>query len=87
MAARPLFILVKESPLTTMPCLEGEVILGVDTHRDTHAAALIDSVGQFIAAETFPRAGAVSAPSSSGAASAAPFVGLALRAPAATVQP
>ena len=37
-----------------MPCLEGEVILGVDTHRDTHAAALVDLVGQFVAAETFP---------------------------------
>lgn len=37
-----------------MPCLPGEVILGVDTHRDTHAAALVDELGQFLAAETFP---------------------------------
>jgi transposase len=38
----------------TISCLEGEVILGVDTHRDTHAAVLIDSLGRRVAAETFP---------------------------------
>jgi len=37
-----------------MPCLEGEVILGVDTHRDTHAAALVDLLGRLISIETFP---------------------------------
>ena len=26
--------------MLTISCLEGEVILGVDTHRDTHAAVL-----------------------------------------------
>ena len=40
--------------MTTMPCLPVEVILGVDTHRDTHAAALVDALGRFVAAETFP---------------------------------
>jgi transposase len=44
----------KESPLSTMPCLPAEVILGVDTHRDTHAAALVDALGRFVAADTFP---------------------------------
>ncbi|MCA1677752.1 MAG: IS110 family transposase [Actinobacteria bacterium] len=37
-----------------MPCLPVEVILGVDTQRDTHAAVLIDLVGRFVDAETFP---------------------------------
>ena len=36
-----------------MPCLEGDVILGVDTHRDTHAAVLVDMLGRLVAAETF----------------------------------
>ena len=37
-----------------MPCLEGEVILGVDTHRDSHAAALVDLLGRLVSIETFP---------------------------------
>jgi len=37
-----------------MPCLPAEVILGVDTHRDTHAVVLIDLLGRLVAAETFP---------------------------------
>jgi hypothetical protein len=28
--------------LITMPSLDGEVILGVDTHADFHAAVLLD---------------------------------------------
>src|SRR3954468_12607351 len=39
--------------LTTISCLEAEVILGVDTHRDTHAAVLIDPLGRLLATETF----------------------------------
>jgi transposase len=38
----------------TMPCLESEVILGVDTHADTHTAVLLDLVGRVIATETVP---------------------------------
>jgi transposase len=37
-----------------MPCLTVEVILGVDTHRDTHAVVLIDLLGRLVATETFP---------------------------------
>lgn len=37
-----------------MPCLPVEVILGVDTHRDTHAVVLIDLLGRLVATETFP---------------------------------
>ncbi len=37
-----------------MPCLPAEVILGVDTHRDTHAAVLVDLLGRLVAGETFP---------------------------------
>ena len=40
--------------MSSLPCLPTEVILGVDTHRDTHAAALIDELGRFVASETFP---------------------------------
>lgn len=40
--------------MSTLSCLPGEVILGVDTHRDTHAAALVDTLGRFVAADTFP---------------------------------
>jgi len=40
--------------LPTMPCLPAEVILGVDTHRDTHAVVLVDLLGRLVAAETFP---------------------------------
>jgi hypothetical protein len=36
-----------------MSCLPVEVILGVDTHRDTHAVVLIDLVGRLVAADTF----------------------------------
>jgi transposase len=39
--------------MLTISCLQGEVILGVDTHRDTHAAVLIDPLGRLVAAETF----------------------------------
>ena len=54
MAARPINPLQKESLLSTMPCLPAEVILGVDTHRDIHAAVLIDLLGRFIEARAFP---------------------------------
>jgi hypothetical protein len=37
-----------------MPCLPAEVILGVDTHRDVHAAALVDELGRLVASQTFP---------------------------------
>jgi hypothetical protein len=37
--------------MLTISCLEGEVILGVDTHRDTHAAVLIDPLGRLLATE------------------------------------
>ena len=40
--------------MSTLACLPVEVILGVDTHRDTHAAALVDLLGGFVASETFP---------------------------------
>jgi transposase len=40
--------------MLTISCLEGEVILGVDTHRDTHAAVLIDRLGRLVESETFP---------------------------------
>ena len=40
--------------MPTMPCLPAEVILGVDTHRDTHAVVLVDLLGRLVAAETFP---------------------------------
>src|SRR3954470_1878788 len=39
--------------MLTISCVEGEVILGVDTHRDTHAAVLIDPLGRLLATETF----------------------------------
>lgn len=40
--------------MPTMPCLPAEVILGVDTHLDSHAAALLDLVGRVVAHESFP---------------------------------
>ena len=40
--------------MSTLPCLPAEVILGVDTHRDTHAAVLVDHLGRFVAGRTFP---------------------------------
>ncbi len=40
--------------MSTIPCLPVEVILGADTHRDTHAVVLVDLLGRLIAAETFP---------------------------------
>jgi transposase len=54
MAARTIPQIEKEALLSSLPCLPTEVILGVDTHRDTHAAALIDTLGRFVASETFP---------------------------------
>jgi len=38
----------------TMPCLDGEVILGVDTHLDSHTAAVIDRLGRTLATRTVP---------------------------------
>ena len=42
--------------MSTMPCIDGEVILGVDTHADTHTAALVDPLGRTLATTTI-RAG------------------------------
>jgi transposase len=39
--------------MLTISCLQGEVILGVDTHRDMHAAVLVDPLGRLLAADTF----------------------------------
>src|SRR3954468_4685638 len=39
--------------MLTIACLQGEVILGVDTHRDTHAAVLVDPLGRVVAADVF----------------------------------
>src|SRR4051812_15555322 len=39
--------------MLTIACLPGEGILGVDAHRDTHAAVLVDPLGRVVAAETF----------------------------------
>ncbi|MFF4234141.1 transposase [Streptomyces sp. NPDC001820] len=36
------------------PPLAGEVVLGVDTHRDAHVAAAVSSPGAVIGTETFP---------------------------------
>jgi transposase len=40
--------------MSTMPCIDGEVILGVDTHLDTHTAALVDPLGRALATTTVP---------------------------------
>lgn len=40
--------------MSTIACLPVEVILGVDTHRDTHAAALVDHLGRLVAVKAFP---------------------------------
>lgn len=37
-----------------MPCIDGEVILGVDTHADSHTAALVDALGRTLATTTVP---------------------------------
>lgn len=37
-----------------MPCLDGEVILGVDTHADFHAAVLVDLLARTVATRTVP---------------------------------
>jgi hypothetical protein len=38
-----------------MPCLDGEVILGVDSHADFHAAVLIDPLARVVANRHRPR--------------------------------
>ena len=37
-----------------MPCLDGEVILGVDTHADFHAAVLVDPLARVVASRIVP---------------------------------
>jgi hypothetical protein len=37
-----------------MPCLDGEVVHGVDTHADTHTAALVDALGRTLATRMIP---------------------------------
>lgn len=38
----------------TRPAEDNPVVLGVDTHKDTHVAALIDTMGGFVADKSFP---------------------------------
>ena len=41
--------------MTTIAHFEpGQVIGGVDTHKDVHVAAVIDAVGRLLATESFP---------------------------------
>ena len=40
--------------MSTMPCIDGEVILGVDTHANTHTAALVDPIARKLATTTVP---------------------------------
>jgi transposase len=54
MAARPAPDDRTGALVLTMPCLDGEVILGVDTHADSHAAVLVDPLGRTVAARTLP---------------------------------
>jgi transposase len=42
------------SAMPKMPCLDGEVILGVDTHADFHAAVLIDPLARVLASRMVP---------------------------------
>ena len=62
MAARPIQTVGEESQLSKMPCLPVEVILGVDTHRDTHAVVLIDLLGRLVATRRSRPPGRGSAP-------------------------
>ena len=39
--------------MQTIACLVEEVVLGVDTHLDTHTAVLVDQLGRQVDAETF----------------------------------
>src|SRR4051812_8117629 len=43
--------------MLTIAGLQGEVILAVDTHRDTHAAGLVDPLGRVVAADVFATTG------------------------------
>jgi len=54
MAARPGLYNGQDHALLTMSCLDGEVILGVDTHLKSHAAALVDPLGRLVASASFP---------------------------------
>jgi transposase len=38
--------------MSTMPCIDGEVILGVDTHVETHTAALVNPLGRTLTTTT-----------------------------------
>ncbi len=40
--------------MQTIACTVEEVVLGVDTHLDTHTAALVDLLGRQVACATFP---------------------------------
>jgi transposase len=41
-----------------VPAQERQVVGGVDTHKDTHTAAVIDTAGRMLGHETFPATGA-----------------------------
>ena len=44
--------------MQTIACSVEEVVLGIDTHLNTHTAVVVDLVGRLVDAETFPRPGA-----------------------------
>jgi transposase len=47
-----------DSPAAGDPLQAREVVGGVDTHKDTHTAAVIDAAGRMLGHETFPATGA-----------------------------
>jgi hypothetical protein len=56
---RPVTPTAQMSPATTGDPVEArEVVGGVDTHKDTHTAAVIDTAGRMLGHETFPATGA-----------------------------
>jgi transposase len=40
--------------MQTIACHVEEVVLGIDTHLDTHTAVLVDLTGRQLDAQTFP---------------------------------
>jgi hypothetical protein len=45
------------TPITSQAIAPGGIVGGVDTHRDTHTAAALESAGRVLGTEQFPATG------------------------------
>ena len=70
--------------MESMPAPESAVTVGVDTHLDTHVAAVIDQAGRLLGSQGFPASTAALSPWSPGPSASGRWSASAWKAPAPT---